>query len=1370
MATSPLQPRLDGCLIRDRIRLESLLRTRGRHAGQEAGGARGRDDRRPPRQHQDRGAPSLDQIAAEIDRSRREAERRHELRPRPRYALDLPILERREEIAKAILDNQVVIICGETGSGKSTQIPKICLELGGGVLGLIGHTQPRRIAARSIAARLAEELDSPLGQHVGFKIRFTDKTGPDTYVKVMTDGVLLAETQTDRLLSRYDTIIVDEAHERSLNIDFLLGYLRHLLPKRPDLKVIVTSATIDPQRFSRHFMGAPVIEVSGRTYPVETRYRPPLEEPAEDDAESEGLAFDVVRAVDELAREGDGDVLVFLPGEREIREAAEELGKHRVPGASHTEIVPLYARLSVEDQQKIFKPHHGRRIVLATNVAETSLTVPGIRSVVDSGLARISRYSPRSKVQGLPIEKISKASAKQRAGRCGRLGPGVCVRLYSQDDHDSRDEFTEPEILRTNLASVILQMKALRLGKVEDFPFIDPPSPRMIRDGHDTLAELGAIDGAGELTQIGRRLATFPIDPRIGRMLVSGERENALDEVLVIASALSVQDPRDRPLDKRDQADEAHARFADPDSDFMSFLNIWKAYHEQSRVLSHSKLRKWCVANFLSSLRMREWHDVHTQLLAMVKEHRSAINTQPATPDRIHRALLAGLLCNIGRLDEEGEYVGAHSTRFRIFPGSGLISKKPKWLMAAEIVRTTRVYARTVARIRPEWIEELGPHLVKKTYTDPVWDRRTATVVAKENVSLFGVELVSGRRANYGKADPYGARKMFVHHALVEFEYDTRGPFMEHNRAMVKSVRELEAKGRRWDLLLESEARYAFFDSRVPDTIIDGHTFENWRKDAERANARLLYLSRDDVAKGNAADITPEQFPDHFVFHARDVGAMLRGGLDGAEPLPAGARSPASEVAQSPPSPGALRSAEAPLKLSYRFEPGAEDDGVTLTVPLAALPAVENSRVEWLVPGLLKEKVVELIRGLPGAIRKLLGPAPDVADEFLKSDPPRDKPLTEALGEFIGRSQGHSVPAEAWPVSEVAPHHRMRFVVVDEKSKKIAAGRDLPGLKSDLTAKAGTALAQVEVAGYNRAGLTDWDFGDLPESLAVEVGGLRLLAFPAVTDEHPGAGLRLFPTRQKAAAAMHDGLRRLFQLRLKREIKAELNRSGRLPPLLLAFSPLGKPAELEDQLGLLICEKLFLGADAGAFIRSRQAFIDTFDRAHAKLREQTVRVCSEAALVLDVFRRVALKLDTTRTAQFAESLADVRRQLERLLPPRFLSETPKEALGHLPRYLSAIEIRIDRLSHGRLEYDRKCMAELLGRWNRCFTALELILKDGKDPPVELLEHRWLLEEYRVSLFAQELGTTRTVSAKRVDEDFLRVIAATPAKPELARAR
>jgi len=823
-------------------------------------------------------------LEADITSSQARCRARQRALPRPEFPGDLPIVEHRRNIADAIARHQVIVVCGETGSGKSTQLPKMCLEAGRGAAGLIGHTQPRRIAARSIAARIARELGTPLGDVVGYKVRFSDRTRPDAFIKVMTDGILLAETQGDRSLSRYDTIIIDEAHERSLNVDFLLGYLRQLLPRRPELKLIITSATIDPQRFSEHFDGAPIIEVSGRAHPVDVRYRP-LQSGDPDELDRD-MRQGILAGVDEIASVGRGDVLVFLSGERDIRETAEALRKHHPP---NTEILPLYARLSAAEQNRVFEPHPGRRIILATNVAETSLTVPGIRGVVDPGLARMSRYSARSKVQRLPIEPISQASARQRAGRCGRLGPGVCIRLYSEDDYAGREAFTQPEILRTNLASVILQMKALNLGDVAAFPFIDPPRRGMIRDGYETLRELGAFDEKDRLTDIGRRLARLPIDPRIGRMILAADAEGCLAEVLIIGAALSVQDPRERPMDQSDAADEAHGRFVDERSDFLTFLRLWQAYHEQKRHLSWSKLRRWCHEHFLSFLRMREWHDVHQQLRILVTQGGMCPNDEPADEERIHRAILSGLLSSIARRGERHEYDAARGSGYYIFPGSVLFRKTPPWVMAAEIVQTTRRYARCVASVRPQWIERVGGHLVKCEYSEPHWHRASAQVMAFERVTLFGLEIVARRRVPYGPIEPDAAREMFIHHALVEGEYKSDAPFLEHNRRLIEEIRDIEARRRKRDVLVDAQARHAFYDKRLGPQIFSGRSLEHWRVGAEADNPDLLFMTRHDLMLPGAEAADREQFPDELVL-------------------------------------GTLR-----LPLEYRLEPGGEDDGVTVT-------------------------------------------------------------------------------------------------------------------------------------------------------------------------------------------------------------------------------------------------------------------------------------------------------------------------------------------------------------------------------------------------------------------------------------------------------
>ncbi|MDX2147639.1 MAG: ATP-dependent RNA helicase HrpA [Planctomycetota bacterium] len=1369
-------------------------------------------------------------ITDEVERALRHLERRAANVPKPTYPSDLPVVQRKDEIAAAIRDHRALVLCGETGSGKSTQLPKICLDVGRGVRGMIGHTQPRRIAARSIAARLAQELESSIGHAVGYKVRFTDKTSPDTYVKVMTDGVLLAETQIDRRLLAYDTIIVDEAHERGLNIDFLLGYLRQLMQKRDDLKIIVTSATIDPERFSKHFDNCPIIEVSGRTYPVEIRYRPPQESSLgdDDDAEPEDLPTMIYRAAEELAHEGPGDLLVFLPGEREIREAAEELEKHRLAGV-RPEIVPLYARLSVEEQQRIFQPHGkgGRRVVLATNVAETSLTVPGIRYVIDSGLARISRYSPKTRVQGLPIERISQASANQRSGRCGRVGPGICVRLYAQDDFERRPPFMEPEILRDNLASVILQMKALRLGEVESFPFIDRPSPRMIRDGLDTLLELGAIDSAGQLTQEGSRLARLPVDPRIGRIILEGQRQGVLEDVMVIAAALSVQDPRDRPIDKRDQADEMHARFADPESDFLGFLKLWRVYHEQAAHLSRRKLWAWCREHFLSPIRMREWHDVHSQLVSMAgdlglhkhgdhprlagdrartggpgdgrdgqrrrpareegRAQSEASTTARGEPvggaseveagERVHRAVLSGFLCNVGKLaerdakaeareaaaarasgsepKERGDYDAPHGTKFNLFPGSTLYGKKPKWVVSSELVRTTRVYARSVARVRPDWIEEAGMHVVKRTHLDARWDALSGTVVASERVTLFGLELVSGRPVNLGPIDPVAARKMFIHHALVECNWNCRGPFFSHNRQLVEQVREDEAKQRRRDLLAEADQRFAFYDARLPATVWSGKTFEEWRRQAEAKNPRLLFMSRADVVQPNATSVDAQAYPEQ----------VLAG-------------------------PSAL-------KVEYKFDPGAEDDGLNASVPLAALRSVEHGPTEWLVPGMLREKVIELIRGLPQTHRKLLGPAPSLAEEFLRANLDRSRPLTEALAEFVARSTGHAIPLEVWARAELPPHLRMRFVVTDEAKRLVGAGRDLPVLKRELGRKADAAVARLKLEGQTKSGLTDWTIGALEQSIRTSAEGLQVLAFPALVDEGRTAGVRLAAAPTTAHAMHAPGLRRLLWAHNRREIQAALRATRLMERLIVLHAPLGKGDELEDQLGLLTAERAMLLSPAAApsatsssrapkqgagsrttpsvapstpellalaaKVRDASSFRACELAGAPRISSAAAEVAALASTCLETFYRIRLRSEKLRSPAFAFAAADIEAQLVGLLSHRFLARIPWPHLVHLPRYLGAIELRLDRLTAAKLEHDRRSATEL-GPWVERYSKL-VLARAGKEqaPGWPMLEpddakttYRWMIEEYRVSLFAQELGTALPVSPKRMEEQWARV--------------
>jgi ATP-dependent RNA helicase HrpA len=1237
-------------------------------------------------------------------REKADVERRRANLPRPQYPEELPVVARREEIARAIAQHPVVIVCGETGSGKTTQLPKICLELGRGIAGMIGHTQPRRIAARTVAARIASELASPLGHAVGYKVRFSDRVSPDTYIKVMTDGILLAETQGDRALRAYDTLILDEAHERSLNIDFLLGYLKELLqgaaPARPDLKLIVTSATIDAERFSRHLGGAPVIEVSGRLHPVEVRYRP-LDRRGEEEPD---LPDAIADAVDELARApGGGDVLVFLPGEREIRETADVLARHRLGGV---EILPLYARLSFEEQARVFRPGGVRRIVLATNVAETSLTVPGIRYVVDTGLARVNRYSHRSKVEQLQVEPVSQASANQRAGRCGRVAAGVCVRLYSEDDFRARPAYTEPEILRSSLAGVILRMKALGLGDVERFPFLDPPAPRMIADGYQLLAELGAVNEANELTDIGRRLARFPMDPRVARMVLAAGREHCLDEILVIAAALEVDDPRERPFDRAEAADRAHERFHDEQSDFLALLKLWRHFEESvEHRKSNRKLAAELREQFLSQRRLREWRDVHHQLAALAGEMNMRVNEKPATYEQVHRALITGLLGNVGVKGEEaGEYLGARGIRFVIFPGSGLRKKQPRWVLAAELVETTRLYARLAARIEPEWVEACAGELAKKHYFDPHWEKERAMVAAYERVTLYGLTLVPRRRVHYGPINPQEARQVFIRGALVAGEYETRAPFFAHNRQLRKDVEALEHKARRRDVLVSDEAIYAFYDGVVPPGIVNGAGFEEWREQAERANPRLLFMTRDYLMRHAAADITEAQFPERI--HA--------GGVE--------------------------------LKLSYRFEPGHALDGVTATVPLHLLNPLDARQFDWLVPGLIREKTGQLIKALPKNLRRHLIPPAQHVTAFLterergEERGERGESLTAALARYVQRAAGEPVAADVWEGADLPAHLRMNFRVVDEAGRELAMGRDLAALKAQLGQAAQLTFATAD-SGIEKSGIRTWDFGELPAEIAFTRGGRKLTGYPALADEGESAAIRLFDTRAAAEGAMRGGVRRLVRLALKEQIRQlEKNLTGFTQAALL-LRGLASPDELRDDLVTAIADRAFIGEDE--LPRNGKGFEALQQRARARLPAVREAGCRLFVAIAEEYQHV------TAARALPQPAADVRAQLARLVYRGFLSATPWERLHDLPRYLKAAQRRLEKYPENP-ERDARHAAGIAELWKRYEERAARLRRAGETDP-RLEEFRWRIEELRVSLFAQELKTPYPVSYRRLDK-------------------
>ena len=1285
---------LDQCLLADRHRLRRRLRAIARRA---------REGHAPEE--------ALDAVERAIERSAALARQRAQSLPEVTFPPELPITERLEEIKNLIDSHQVVILCGETGSGKSTQLPKICLDLGRGVFGRIGHTQPRRIAARSLAGRISAELGTEPGTTVGYKVRFHDRVSDATRVKLLTDGMLLAEIQGDRWLNEYDTLILDEAHERSLNIDFLLGYLKQLLPRRPELKLIVTSATIDPQKFSRHFDDAPVIEVSGRTYPVEVRYRPPEEE---GDERGDPMQQAILDAVDELSSIDRGDILVFLSGEREIRETAESLRKHRL---QLTEVLPLYARLSPKEQGRIFRPSGLRRIVLATNVAETSLTVPGIRYVIDTGYARISRYSARSKIQRLPVERISKASADQRKGRCGRVAEGVCIRLYSEEDFQSRPDFTEPEIQRTNLAAVILQMKVLGFGDIERFPFVDPPDSRQIRDGYRVLEELGALDGLGKVTQLGRKLARLPVDPRMGRMLLEAAHGGCLREMLVIAAALSVQDPRDRPMEKQQQADEAHDLFRNEESDFLGFLALWDFLEEKRRHLTQRKFRRLCREHFLSHTRVQEWRDIHNQLRIQMHElgYKEGDPLEMGNPhhyELLHRAILSGLLSHLGFRDSgkksEG-YQGARNRRFHLFPGSGLFEKAPKWVMAAELVETTRLYARTCARIQPEWIEALAGHLVKRSYSEPHWQGKRGQVAAYEKVTLFGLTIVPRRRVNFGPIDPKQSRELFIRFGLVEGDFHSRAPFWRHNRELIDYVRDLEARTRRPDLLVDEERIYQFYDARIPEGIYSQPQFEKWLRKATRKQPKLLHMRLEDLL---AREVEAEaQYPKELAL-------------------------------------GELR-----LPLEYRFEPGHEADGVTLVAPAAVLGQIPPGRLEWLVPGLLEEKLVALIKSLPKSLRKQFVPAPDYARQALTRLQAGDTPLIQALGAVLKELTGTHVPEDAWNLESLPDYLKMRIRVIDARGKTLGAGRDLHALQRQF-AEAAEAAPVVEASHpLARAGITRWDFGALPERVEQQAGGLKLAGWPALVDKGDSVAIEVVGSREAARRLHQAGLRRLITLSIPKKIKELRKQLKGIHQLNLQYarapaSPRrgGTPgkADLERELLALVLDKAFL--EAGE-IRDPDTFAARLAEGEPRLEAITQEVLAQVSDLLGRYQKLRKRLAGITQINWLASTTDLQGQLDRLIFRGFLQEIPAERLADYPRYLRAMELRLEKLPLDPARDQRwirelnQVQEEWLARWQ---AANEKGVVDER-----LEEIRWLIEELRISLFAQEVKTRLPVSVKRI---------------------
>ncbi len=1319
-----------------------------------------------------------------LHESREHVSRRRNLVPRIDYALDLPILRYREEIIRAIREFPVTIVAGETGSGKSTQLPKFCLEAGFGVRGLIGHTQPRRLAARTIAARLASELNSPIGGIVGYKIRFQDKTAPNTLIKLMTDGILLAETQTDRRLEQYDVILIDEAHERSLNVDFLLGYIHRLLPSRPDLRLVITSATIDVERFRDHFSTGPapvpLIQVEGRSYPVEIRYRPPEALPGEREADPFAALAAGVR---ELAAIDQGHILVFLPTERDIREASHRLrGVVRsLPrrGASECEILALYARLSEGDQQRIFQPFAGQRIVLATNVAESSLTVPGIKYVIDAGLARISRYSPRSKVQRLPIEAISQASANQRAGRCGRLEPGICLRLFSEDDFQQRSPYASPEIQRTNLAAVILRAKALDLGSVEKFPFLDHPRPETIRDGYKTLIEIGALDEERKLTPLGKQLAHWPVDPRIARILVAGAAEGCLPEILVIASALELQDPRERPPDRQQSADERHARFRDPDSDFVSLLRVWDFYHGLKLQLSKSRRRKACSDNMLSFNRLREWTEIHRQLRHLVAASRTLgrISVEPGgaavlppemregdgvlEPERyaaVHRALLAGFLSGIAQRAGEYEYSGAGGIKFQLWPGSGLFAQRPKWCMAAEIIETSRRYGRTVARIDPEWIEPLAEHLVARSYSDPHWHHKQMTVMAFERVTLFGIPIVERRRVPYGPIDPAHARELFLREGLrhdattplIETESGkgsqgnpeigrraaialsqvsdrdatiplptprsdriTREPFFKHNEEVLLQATKLAAKYRRGEYFVDDYTIRGFYNARIPIGVYDYATLQMWMRGLPRQELDHLKMELSDFHAQMGDDNEDQRFPDE------------------------------------------LRLGEMTLPVAYQFAPDQEDDGVTITVPEDALRQLQPGQTDWLVPGLIEEKITALIRCLPKSIRTNFIPAPDVAKRLASQ-------LRFGEGDFLGQLiqkmnllSDEPIRLNAFDMSKLPPHLRMNFRIIDADGIVRAQGRDLPDLRASLTSVPTAPVVSESFTSWNRTELTTWDWDELPRHVHIQRGRIEVPLYPAVIDEQIHVRLQLVDSPAVAQRLSRAGIRRLLAILFRKTIRAQVSWLPSLSEMALQASGLIASDRLREQVGDLIVDRAFFGADNSTLPGTRLDYAALQQQAGEKIAEATQDVARILPKLFAAYHQCRLALESSRDGRWRHVSEDVARQLELLLPLNFLTEIPWRWLQECPRYLRGVAYRLERLSVGTAARDAEMAREVRQfqeAWNR--RRDEHVAAGIIDNELEL--YRWMIEEYRVSLFAQPLGTSFPVSAKRLEKQWAKV--------------
>ncbi|NVK37695.1 MAG: ATP-dependent RNA helicase HrpA [Gammaproteobacteria bacterium] len=1244
---------------------------------------------------------SIEKLQAQLIKSCEQAQKRGLAIQDIEYDDSLPVSLKREEISAAIKDNQVVVIAGETGSGKTTQIPKICLELGLAQYGMIAHTQPRRIAARSVAQRIAQEVKVPLGEEIGYQIRFSDQSTPQTLVKLMTDGILLAETQNDRFLNKYQVIIIDEAHERSLNIDFLMGYLKQLLPKRPDLKVIITSATIDVERFSKHFNDAPVIQVSGRTFPVGTRYRPLVNLDEEGDEKEGDVYQGIVDAVEELALEDSkrgqiGDVLIFLSGEREIREAALELKKANL---KHSEILPLYARLNSAEQNKIFNPSGGkRRIILSTNVAETSLTVPGIRYVIDSGVARISRYSYRSKVQRLPIEPISQASANQRKGRCGRVSEGICIRLYSEEDFNSRPEFSDPEIQRTNLAAVILQMLSLKLGDVTKFPFVDAPDNRFINDGYNLLKELGAVSKDNQINQVGRSLSRLPVDPRIARMLFEASKRKALQEMLIIAAALSIQDPRERPADKQQQADQKHAEFRHEESDFLTLLTIWQQFEEVRQESSNNQLRQYCKKHFLNYMRMREWRDVHYQLRLQCKELKWEENQEVASYEAIHQSILSGFLSYIGQKTDEGDYLGARNRRFMLFPGSGIFKKRPKWVVSAEMVETSRLYARMNARIDPEWLEPLAKNLVKRKYLEPYWSVKRGQVMAYEQVSLYGLVIIPKRTVGYAKIDPKVSHEIFIREALVQQQIKTRSDFIAYNQALIEEVEELEEKSRRRDIVVDEERLFQFYIERVPADICDTASFEKWLKTQPED---LLKVKKSYLMQHGAEHVTEAQFPDHFT-HGNVV-----------------------------------------YPLNYRFEPNHLEDGVSVVVPAAMLKQLPISRIQWLVPGMLRDKVIALLKGLSKSIRRQLVPVPDFADGFLSEHKISDHGLLDKLAEYIYKHKRIDIQASDWNLDQLDSHYLMNIQVMGNDNELLVQGRNWHELIEQVGDQI-EHLTQDTSNDFERDGIQCWDLNALPKTYAIEQAGIQVTLYPALIDQTKSVSLKLLPRADDAIFETQKGIWRLLQLELTEQvgwIHKEVPK--RLAQEMIYFGHIGNKAQLLESVTTLVFSMCF---PLEELPRTDADYQKIKSEGRGLIGEKFEEVLPLIQQILQSYHQLNKKMKQQNQLAFAMAVADIKQQMNDLMPQGFLGSTSLEWLKQYPRYFKAMMGRLDKLQ-GNLQKDRLLQLSV-AKWQEQYQSLLAKLPANVACFNDVQTLFWMIQEYRVSLFVQELGTQLPVSEKR----------------------